>query len=32
MSMYYWMIEGVGIAVDKVYPHLNGKKSRKFTA
>lgn len=26
MSMSYWMIEGIGIAADKVYPHLDGKK------
>ena len=22
----YWMIEGVGVAVDKVYPHLDNEK------
>lgn len=26
MSMCYWMIEGVGVAVDKVYPHLDNEK------
>ena len=22
----YWLIEGVGVAVDKVYPHLDNEK------
>lgn len=32
MSVSYWMIEGVGIDVDKIMPHLNKEKLAHFLA
>lgn len=30
MSMCYWMIEGIGIDVEKIRPHLNNRKLINF--